>query len=63
MWMFGFEFALLLVEIPRGTPSLFDSGMQRPFGLMETGSRFRIRLDWRDGAGSKPIMMRAEPIV
>jgi hypothetical protein len=52
VWFLGFEFALLMGNIPPGVPTMFDGAMYRPAGLRAVESGTRVRLDWKRGSRS-----------
>jgi hypothetical protein len=53
MWVFNFEFHLVLVHLPPTLPPMLEHAHYRPIGLVVDGSANDIRFTWRSGGGNE----------
>jgi len=56
VWLFGFEFVLLMANLMPGVPTMFDGAIYRPAGLRAVGSGTSVRLDWKSRTRSEEIV-------
>ena len=53
MWMFNFEFHLVLANIPPMFPPMLEHAHYRPKGIVVDGSANNIRFVWRSGGSEE----------
>jgi hypothetical protein len=55
MWVFNFEYQLVLADLPPTLPPLLEHAHYRPTGLVIDGSAKSIRFEWGQTSGSKEV--------
>ncbi len=58
MWLFGFEFTLLMANLPSGQKTEFDEALYRPEGLLIAGCNKPLVFRWKGGHQSGPLVMQ-----
>jgi hypothetical protein len=58
MWLFGFEFTLLMANLPLGQKTEFDEALYRPEGLLIAGCNKQLVFRWKGGHQSGPLAMQ-----
>jgi hypothetical protein len=58
MWLFGFEFTLLMADVQPGQKTEFDESLYRPEGLLIEKCSKQLVFRWKDGHQSEPLMMK-----
>jgi hypothetical protein len=56
-WFFGIEFDLLVANLQPGVRTFFDDALYRSAGLRVVGSNARIEFSWKEGPGSREIVL------
>jgi hypothetical protein len=55
MWVFNFEYLLVLAHLPPTLPPMLDHAHYRPAGLVVEGTAKDIRFEWGQPSGSKEL--------
>ena len=55
MWVFNFEYQLVLAELPPTLPPMLAHAHYRPVRLVIDGSAKSIRFEWRQPSGSREV--------
>ena len=57
LWVFNFEFTLVLAHPPPVVPPSLEGAHYRPKGLIVRGSNKRIQFEWSQQAGSEEVIV------
>lgn len=55
MWVFNFEYLLVLAHLPPTLPTMLDHAHYHPSGLIVDGSARSIRFQWGQPSGSGDV--------
>jgi hypothetical protein len=58
MWVFNFQFILVLASLPTQPPSILEYAQYRPRGILFHGSKKRIGIAWRGGDAGDELVVR-----
>jgi hypothetical protein len=61
VFLFGFQFALILCRTTPEKCPLIDGALYRPEGLVNVVKQTGVRFHWAEGSGSPPAFLRSEP--
>jgi hypothetical protein len=58
MWVFNFEFVLVLAPLPPQVPPMLEYAQHRPKGIIVQGSNKRIQITWQDGKAGDELIVK-----
>ena len=58
VWIFNFEFILVLASLPPQLPEMLEYSQYRPKGIVVQGSSKRIQIAWHDGIAGDELVVK-----